>query len=98
MHPLMRLTKKGEPFLWTPECTKAIQMVKKIIQSDPVLHRPDYLKPFALEVNASRYALGAILYQHDERKRPLVVGHFSKTLIPMEQNYDVHDRKLLGLI
>jgi hypothetical protein len=63
-----------------------------------MLHWPDYSKPFTLEVNASQYALGVILYQYDERKKPLVMGHFSKTLIPAEKNYDIHHHELLELI
>jgi Reverse transcriptase (RNA-dependent DNA polymerase) len=38
--PLTELTKKDTPFIWTPQCTEAIQRLKKIVLSDPVLQQP----------------------------------------------------------
>jgi hypothetical protein len=35
--PLTELTKKDTPFIWTPRCTAAIQRLKAIVLSDPVL-------------------------------------------------------------
>ena len=66
MRPMQRLTKKEEPFIWTKECTEAMRKIKRIMSSDLVLKRPDYSQPFILEVDASQYALGAILYQKDD--------------------------------
>ena len=37
VRPVQRLTKKDVPFVWTPECTQAIRMLKKVVSSDPVL-------------------------------------------------------------
>ena len=66
--------------------------------SDPVLHRPDYDKPFVLEVDASQYATGAILYQENEHRCLCPVGYHSHTLNEVERGYNVHDRKLLVVI
>ena len=96
--PLTCLTKKDVPFEWTPACTQAIKELKAAVRSDPVLIRPDHAKPFTLEVDASQYALGAILSQKDEKGKMQPVGHYSKTLIPAERNYDVYDRELLALV
>jgi Reverse transcriptase (RNA-dependent DNA polymerase) len=35
--PLTKLMKKDTPFVWTPHCTAAIQHLKEIVLSDPVL-------------------------------------------------------------
>ena len=75
-----------------------MRKIKRIMSSDPVLKWPDYSQPFILEVDASQYALGAVLYQKDDRGRPQAVGHHSKALIPAEHNYDVYDWELLALI
>jgi RNase H-like domain found in reverse transcriptase/Reverse transcriptase (RNA-dependent DNA polymerase) len=64
--PLTELTKKDTPFVWTPCCTAAIQKLKEIVLSDPVLQQPHPDHPYTLEVDASQYATGAILYQPDE--------------------------------
>ena len=45
---------------------------------------PDLEKPFELEVDASAYAVGTILFQRDENKRRRDVGYFSKALNPAE--------------
>jgi RNase H-like domain found in reverse transcriptase len=58
----MQLLKKEKKFEWTKECTMALDKLIKIVTSNPVLHRPNYDLPFMLEVDASQYATGAILY------------------------------------
>jgi hypothetical protein len=63
--PLTQLLKKEHPFKWTEECTKALGTLIDIVTSDLVLYRPDLDKQFVLEVDASQYAIGAILYQRD---------------------------------
>jgi hypothetical protein len=66
--PLTQLTKKEVPFKWTQECTEALNKLINIITSEPVLACLDLNKPFELEVDASAYAVGAILFQRDENK------------------------------
>jgi RNase H-like domain found in reverse transcriptase len=60
---LTSLLKKNQPFIWTNECTTALDTLITIITSDPVLHHPDHTKQFKLKVDASQYAIGPILYQ-----------------------------------
>src|ERR1700749_790255 len=92
------LLKKGVPFNWTKECTDSLTTLLDIIESDPVLNRPNYDKPFEIEVDASQYAAGSMIFQHDDKQCPLVVGFHSKTFSPAERGYDIHDRELLGYI
>ena len=98
VHPLTKLTKKDEPFVWTSECTEAIQKLKRIVSSDLVLKRPNHNKPFTLECDASQYALGAVLSQCNDKGKLQPVGYYSKTLIPAERNYDIYDQELLALV
>ena len=95
--PLTRLLKKGEPFLWTTACTKALDRIIDILTSEPVLTHPDPTKPFELEVDASNFATGAILFQRDERGKPRPIGFHSKTLSKEEMNYDIYDKELTAL-
>jgi len=44
-----------------------------------------------MEVDASAYAVGAILFQKDEQGRKRDVGYYSKALNPAECNYDIWD-------
>ena len=63
--PLLNLLKKGVPFVWTLECTAALDRLITLATTDPVLRQPDHNKPFKLEVDTSQFATGAILYQRD---------------------------------
>jgi len=58
--PLTALLKDTK-FVWTPDCTCALNMLIKVVTSHPVLVAPDQDHQFKLEVDASQYALGAIL-------------------------------------
>jgi hypothetical protein len=98
IRPLTHLTKKDVPFEWTEDCSEAIRKLKRAIKEDPVLLRPNYDAPYTLEVDASQYAIGAVLSQRNDRGKLQPIGFFSKTLIPAERNYDVYDMELLALV
>jgi len=49
-------------------------------------------------VDASAYAVGAILFQKDNQGRKHDVGYYSKALNPAERNYDIWDREFLAVI
>ena len=66
--------------------------------TDPILTAPDEKEPFELETDASAYAVGAALFQKDERGKRCAIGYASKTLNSAERNYDIWDREFLGLI
>ena len=63
--PLLDLTKKDNYWDWTPACQQSFDELKQLFLSKPVLHLPDFMKPFAITTNASKYASGAILLQTD---------------------------------
>jgi RNase H-like domain found in reverse transcriptase len=90
--------KKNKKFEWTKECMEAVDKLIKAVTSNPVLLRPNFKKPFVLEVDASQYMTGAILYQQDldEHWRP--VGYYSKSFNKAERGYDIHDQELLAII
>jgi RNase H-like domain found in reverse transcriptase/Integrase zinc binding domain len=98
--PLTALLKKDNLFIWTPECVKALNTLIKVVTSSSVLVAPDQDRQFELEVDASQYALGAILWQRDPAmpQKLCAIGYYSKTLAPAEMNYKIHDRELLAVI
>jgi RNase H-like domain found in reverse transcriptase/Integrase zinc binding domain len=49
-------------------------------------------------VDASQYALGAILYQWDNNGKQCPVAYHSKTLNEAERGYDIHDCELLAIV
>jgi hypothetical protein len=96
--PLTELTKKDKPFKWTDKCREALEMLIQMVTSAPVLVFPDLERPFELEVDASAFSVGTILFQRDDQGRKCDVGYFSKALNPAEHNYDIWDREFLAVI
>jgi hypothetical protein len=62
-HPLTNLLKKDAIFDWTPECCQALDTLIEIVTSSPVLVAPDQDCQYELEVDASQFSIGAILWQ-----------------------------------
>jgi hypothetical protein len=65
--PLHDLLKKGVKFIWTSECRTSLDALIKQVTQNPILITPNEDKSFKLETNASAYAIGAALFQKDER-------------------------------
>jgi RNase H-like domain found in reverse transcriptase len=62
-----------------------------------ILRNPDPTKPYILDTDASKYAIGAVLSQdYPDRRHP--IAYFSKLLLDAETNYDIYNRKLLAII
>jgi hypothetical protein len=95
--PLVVLTKKTQAFLWTKDCTDALNKLINIILDNPSVLQPNLTKPFFLQVDASAFATGAILTQKDDRGKHLAVGFHSQTFNEAERNYDIHNRELLAV-
>ena len=79
-----------------PEVWEAMNILKRKVQSTPVLVFPDFNKPFLLEMDASKEGLGAMLSQKqsDGCYHPVAFGSHSLTLA--EKNY--HSSKLEFLV
>ena len=75
-----------------PEAWEAIDILKRKVQSMPVLVFPDFSKPFLLKMDASKEGLGAVLSQKqsDGHYHPVAFG--SCSLTPSEKSY--HSSKL----
>ena len=96
--PLNTLTKKGQPFVWTAAAQQAFNTLKRKVTEEPVLLHPILTKPFELEVDASGFAIGAVLMQKgdDDKRHP--VGFYYTTLTPAERNYDIYNLELLAIV
>ena len=94
-HPLYGVLGKEvkiSPLDLPPETWEAVNILKRKVQSMPVLVFPDFDKPFLLETDASKEGLGAVLSQKqsDGHYHPVAFG--SHSLTPSERNY--HSSKL----
>lgn len=57
---LTNLLKKGVNFSWSVDCQKALEMVKAILASEPVLIALGFSAPFKLAVDACDVGVGAV--------------------------------------
>jgi hypothetical protein len=96
--PLHDLTKKNKPWEWTAECQVAFELLKEKFSSAPILQMPDVSKPFTLETDASKWAVGACLMQKDDNGQLHPCGFLSHALTPTERNWQIYDRELYAII
>ena len=96
--PLNELTRKETLWTWGERQQEAFKMLRKRITSEPVLKQPQLEQPFEVEVDASGYAIGAVLMQRDEKGKRHPVAYFSSTLNEAERNYDIYTLELYAIV
>ena len=96
--PLNKLTRKDAEWQWGPEEQKAFEALKDRVTSEPILTQPEPTEQFILEVDASGFAVGAVLLQRKSDNKLHPVGYFSATLNEAERNYDIYDLELLAIV
>jgi hypothetical protein len=63
----MKLTRKDAEWSWQDRQQKAFDELKRRVTTEPVLAHPILTDPFELEVDASGFAMGAVLLQKKGR-------------------------------
>jgi len=97
--PLFDLTRNNCVWRWKASEQSAFDKLKGSVTSAPVLISPDLTKPFRIKADSSNFATGAVLSQvstEDEKWHPVMF--FSKSLSPVERNYEIHDKEMLAII
>ena len=92
---LRHLLPKDIEFVWDVTCENALQRIKTVITPNPgpVLTHFDPSQEITLQVDASKFGLGATLLQND---RP--VSFASKSLTPTEINYSQIEKELYAIL
>ncbi|UYV74836.1 K02A2.6-like [Cordylochernes scorpioides] len=96
--PLVRLTRKNQPFIWNEEVEESFAKLKMALSTKPVLaiYNPDY--PSKVYTDASKYGIGAILTQIGPDNEEHVIAYYSKTLQPDQENYSAYEMECLAVI
>jgi hypothetical protein len=94
--PIVELTKKGRPFIWTDECEKAFVELKKLFTSPEILAYPLDEGEYILDTDASDSAIGGVLSQV-QNGQERVIAYGSRSLNKSERNYCITDKELLAL-
>jgi reverse transcriptase-like protein len=71
--------------------------LKDLCSSYPVLCSLDWMKQFFMDTDASDFALSVVISQEFEDGRYPIAFH-SHTLLPAEQNYDIHDKEMAAIV
>jgi len=70
-----------------------------VVTTAPVLVSPQDSEPFHIEADSSDFISRAILSQQlPGEKKWHPVAFYSKSLSPVEQNYEIHDKEMLAII
>lgn len=48
---------------WNDKCQEAFEVLKNATTEEQVLTLPDYMKPYEVQMDASKFALGGVLMQ-----------------------------------
>lgn len=95
--PITDLLKKSKKFKWSEDAEKALEGLKSVLTSAPVLANPDYSRPFIIETDASQLAVGAALLQEfDDGKR--IIGYYSKKLSSTQRKYAATEKECLAVL
>ena len=96
--PLHSLTKKDAMFVWSAQCQQALEQLKSLLTSAPVLAFPNFANPFILETDASGTGLGAVLVQKQTDGTVRLVAYASRSLQAHEKNYGITELEGLGFV
>ena len=98
--PLSELRRKNNKFAWTKECDKLFAAIKQKIQRHFKLQHPDFNKKFFVQTDASNYAMGAVLLQHNDEDPPKLapVEFASRKLDDNERKLHCSELELLSIL
>jgi hypothetical protein len=99
VHACFDLTMKDVRFIWGFPQEDSFMKLKELVTSASVLVLPNNDLPFRLEADGSGIATSAVLSQQqvdDNAWHPIVF--LSKTLNPVERNYEIHNTEMLAII
>nr|GEW73652.1 reverse transcriptase domain-containing protein [Tanacetum cinerariifolium] len=94
---MTRLLEKDTPLFFSKECVEAFPTLKRKITEAPILIAPDWDFPFEFMCDASDFAIGVVLGQHQEKHfRP--IHYASKTMTEAESNYTTTEKEMLAVV
>ncbi|GJR12737.1 reverse transcriptase domain-containing protein [Tanacetum coccineum] len=95
--PMTHLLEKDTPFIFSKECIKAFNILKKKLTEDPILVALDWDLPFEIMCDASDYAVGAVLGQRNT-KHFQPIHYASKTMTDAQAHYTTTEKELLAVV
>ena len=94
----IQLTRKDTSFVWNEVCIQAFRNLKKQISFTSVLRHFNLKHQVILKINALNYVKDEILSQYNNENVLYLMIFYSKSMIFVEINYHIYDKKLLIII
>ena len=98
-YPLRKLLEKGRKYVWTDECSRAVESLKKRAGDSGILYKIDYTsgREIILAVDSSHIATGIVIYQLDEDGNRLPIRFESLGFNDRESRYSQPKLELCGV-
>nr|GFA93976.1 hypothetical protein [Tanacetum cinerariifolium] len=94
---MTRLLEKDTSFFFSKECVEAFQTLKRKLTEAPILIAPDWDLPFELMCDASNFAIGAVLWQRQEKHfRP--IHYASKITTEAKSHYITAEKEMFAVV
>lgn len=90
--PLTDMLQKNKKFVVTEEAKRSFEELKNSLCSAPVLHNPDFSRPFSIQCDASQYGIGAVLAQTNDDGDEVPVAFMSHKLTSAQRKYSVSEQ------
>ena len=87
----------NKKLIWTENCEKTFEEMKKALTSTPILGYPNIKKEFILDTDASFDTIGAVLSQRDDYGHERVIAYGSHTMNSHEKGYCITRKELLAI-
>ena len=98
---LTELLKRNVPdknIPWAAKHSYALQQIKNVLLSKPVLVAPKFDRGFILMCDATQFTIAGILSQADDNGVERNLGYYSRKLIPREINFSVIEKECLAVL
>lgn len=91
------IKKKAGKIVWNESAQGALEKLKQVLTSGPILANPDYSQSFTNQADASDLGVGAVLLQGDgDNER--VIAYLSRKLTAQERKFQTTERECLAVI
>ena len=95
--PFTRLTKKNELWKWQKEQKTLFKKLKELFTAEPILKIYTLSLLIVVEIDVLDFALDIYLVQkYPDRQYP--VAYYSHKMTPLELNYNIYNKELLGIV
>ena len=93
MRPIRKLTHKDTPWEWGSEQDLALQQIKELVTTTPILSYYNPTETLVIQCDASQYGIGAVLMQNG---KPL--SYASRAMTPTETRYAQIEKEMLAIL